>query len=121
MPQVLIVEPYRDARELYELALGLHGVRVTTAATGAEAMAIAREADLQVILMELRLPDADGLELASRLGRASDGTVPPQVVAMSADLTHFSEELALRAGCAAFLPKPCLLDTVVSEVRQSLR
>lgn len=117
-PVVLVVEPNRDSRELYRLAFDLAGVRVATASTGAEAIAIARVSKPRVVLMELRLPDADGLTVATTLARSAAG---PLVVAMSADLTHFTEAIARRAGCTAFLPKPCLPDVAVSEVRQSLR
>jgi CheY-like chemotaxis protein len=119
-PLVLLVEPDPDTRELYELALGLDGVAVTSAATGEEAMTMARETHPNVVVMELRLPDTDGLGLATLLGRPEVG-LRPQIVAMSADLTHFSEDIARRAGCAAFLPKPCLPELIVSEVRHSLR
>ena len=118
-PLVLLVEPNRDTRELYELALGMDGLAVTSAATAEEAMAMARASQPRVVLMELRLPDADGLDVATILGRGAERR--PQIVAMSADLTNFSEEIARRAGCAAFLSKPCLPEQVVSEVRHSLR
>lgn len=117
-PDVLLVEPDRDARELYELALGLAGVHVATAANGREALAMAHTHHPRVVVMELRLPDADGLALATRL---AGGDVRPQVLGMSADLLHFTDAIARRAGCATFLPKPCLPDVVVSEVCQSLR
>jgi CheY-like chemotaxis protein len=118
-PLVLVVDPCRDARELYELALGLDGLDVRTAATAAEALAIARESHPSVVLMELRLPGEDGLHVASEMVQQANGG--PQIVAMTADLMTFTAAAAHRAGCSVFLPKPCLPDVVVCEVRQALR
>jgi two-component system OmpR family response regulator len=118
-PLVLVVDPYRDARELYELALGLDGLEVRTAATGAEALAIARDAHPSVVLMELRLPDKDGLRVASEIFGQSHGD-RPQIVAMSADVLTFTADAARRAGCSVFLQKPCLPEEVLCEVRQAL-
>lgn len=117
-PDVLVIEPDRDARELYELALGLAGVRVATATNGREALEIAKSLNPRVVLMELRLPDGDGLAVASRL--AARGA-SPHIVGMSADLLHFTDAIARNAGCTAFFPKPCLPDVIVSEVRHSLQ
>jgi CheY-like chemotaxis protein len=98
---VLVVEDTPDSLEFVRELLESAGHRVACAATGAEAVRLGRARRFDLILLDLVLPDVDGVEVARRLAE----TKTP-VVAMSAHLDRWSEEEAHRAGFRRFLPKP---------------
>ena len=98
---VLVVEDTPDSLEFVRTLLESAGHRVACAATGEEAVRLGRERRFDLILLDLVLPDFDGVEVARRLAE----TKTP-VVAMSAHLDRWGEDEARRAGFRRFLPKP---------------
>jgi CheY-like chemotaxis protein len=98
---VLVVEDTPDSLEFVRELLESAGHRVACAATGAEAVRLGRARRFDLILLDLVLPDLDGLEVARRLAE----TKTP-VVAMSAHLDRWSEAEVRGAGLRRFLPKP---------------
>lgn len=113
-PLVLVVDDDRDARAIYRGYLRAMGCRVVTARDGNDAIdqAILRRPD--VIVMDLALPHMDGL-VATRHLRRQKLTRRVPIIALTAVPT--SRESARRAGCDAFLAKPCLPELLWWEVR----
>jgi two-component system cell cycle response regulator DivK len=116
MPTVLIVDDSEPNRKLARDILNAAGFRTLEAATGAEAVALALEHVLDVILMDLRLPDMDGTE-AVRTLRGAKGTARIPVVAMSALRVDGSGDWLEEAGFAGWLEKPIRVGTFADEVR----
>ena len=83
MTTVLVIDDNAMNRKLARDVLDAAGFRTVEAATGAEGIARAAEDQPDVILLDLRLPDMPGAEVARRL-RSDDGTPRVAVVAMSA-------------------------------------
>jgi two-component system cell cycle response regulator DivK len=119
MPTVLIVDDSEPNRKLARDILNAAGFRTLEAATGAEAVALALEHVLDVILMDLRLPDMDGTE-AVRTLRGAKGTARIPVVAMSALRVDGSGDWLEEAGFAGWLEKPIRVGTFADEVRAYL-
>jgi two-component system cell cycle response regulator DivK len=118
-PLVLIVDDAPDNREAYAEYLRFRGFRTLEAATGAEAMEQAREHRPDVILLDLRLPDIDGLDV-SRYVRATELLQHSKIIAVSAAVFPADVADALESGCDVFLQKPCLPDTLVAEIERLL-
>jgi two-component system cell cycle response regulator DivK len=118
-PLVLIVDDAPDNREAYAEYLRFRGFRTLEAATGADAIEQARENRPDVILLDLRLPDIDGLEV-SRYVRAEKTLQQAKIIAVSAAVFPADVADALRSGCHVFLQKPCLPDTLVAEIERLL-
>jgi two-component system, cell cycle response regulator DivK len=118
-PLVLVVDDYKDARELYSETLLVLGFRVATASNGVEAVEKARALGPDVILMDLSLPGIDGWE-ATRLLKSDDLTRHIPVVALTGHALEHAAERAKLAGCDRLLIKPALPDQVVAEVRRAI-
>lgn len=118
-PLVLIVEDYADAREMYVEYLKFSGFRVAEARNGVEALEQAFELHPDIILMDLALPRMDGWEATRRL-KADKRTSDIPVVALTGHALAGHAEGARRAGCDAFVTKPCLPDALVAELRSML-
>src|SRR5262245_10841344 len=113
-PLVLLVEDDRDGRLLFSEWLSDAGFRVETAHNGLQALERAREMLPDAILTDLHLPGIDGYELTRRLkSDPQTGGVPVLAVTGYAPFAQDSSR-ADRAGCDAFLPKPCDPEDVIT-------
>ena len=118
-PRVLVVDDYPDAREMYSEYLEYCGFEVVQAANGMEALQRAIETQPDIILMDLSLPVMDGWEATRRL-KADKRTVNIPVVALTGHALAGISEGARKAGCDAFVTKPCLPEDLVKEIRRVL-
>lgn len=118
-PRVLLVDDYPDAREMYSEYLKFTGFDVVEASNGIEALQRAVDMGPDIILMDLSLPVMDGWEATRRL-KADARTADIPVVALTGHALSGISEGAQRAGCDAFVTKPCLPEDLVKEIRQVL-
>jgi two-component system cell cycle response regulator DivK len=118
-PRVLLVDDYPDAREMYAEYLQFSGFDVVEAANGMEALQRAIESAPDIILMDLSLPVMDGWEATRRL-KSDERTAPIPVVALTGHALAGISEGARKAGCDAFITKPCLPEDLVREIRNVL-
>lgn len=80
--KVLVVDDHRDSSQVLRLMLERRGYDVQCAETGAEALRIAGELDPDIAIVDVCLPDADGIELGARL-REQSGYRALQVLTIS--------------------------------------
>lgn len=116
LPLVLIVDDNDRNRKLARDVLRAAGFRTLEAATAAEGIALASEHLPDVVLMDLRLPDADGTE-AVRTLRAQPRTSHIPVVAVTAVPLDAREGWLSDAGFAGYLVKPIDTDELPDLVR----
>ena len=117
MSSVLVVDDNDRNRKLALDVLSASGFRTFGAATAAQAIALAREHVPDVILMDLRLPDMDGVEATRELA-AHERTALIPVVAMTASPLEGREAWLEAAGFAGSLGKPIQVSTFAEEVRR---
>jgi two-component system, cell cycle response regulator DivK len=117
--RVLLVDDYPDAREMYTEYLEFSGYEVIGAGNGLEALQRAVDASPDIILMDLSLPVMDGWEATRRL-KADQRTASIPVVALTGHALAGISEGAKKAGCDAFVTKPCLPEDLVREIKKIL-
>jgi CheY-like chemotaxis protein len=117
-PLVLIVDDVTDNREGYAQYLQFRGFRTAEAETGQDALTEANRCRPDVILLDMRLPVIDGLEVTRRLRAGGFAETP--IIAVSASVAESDIAAALDSGCDAFLAKPCLPEAVVDEINRQL-
>ncbi|MEU8674952.1 response regulator transcription factor [Streptomyces sp. NPDC048560] len=91
---------------------------VDTATTGADAVRVCREVSPDVVLMDIRMPEMDGIEATRQLvGEAPDGAKAPRVLILTTfDLDEYVYD-ALRAGASGFLLKDATAERLFDAVR----
>ena len=94
-------------------------VRVLTAGNGHEALARAREAGPDLILLDLKMPGMDGWEVVRRL-KADPATARIHIVALTAQSMPGDREAALSAGCDEYMSKPVDLHALLAVLRERL-
>jgi two-component system cell cycle response regulator DivK len=119
-PRVLLVDDYPDAREMYTEYLKFSGFDVVEAGNGMEALQRAMDEAPDIILMDLSLPVMDGWEATRRL-KANRQTASIPVIALTGHALAGISEAAKRAGCDAFVTKPCLPEDLVREIKRLLQ
>jgi CheY-like chemotaxis protein len=95
------------------------GNRVVVARNGADAIARARDMHLDVILMDMQMPDMDGLEATRRI-RTDPGLAPIPIIALTALAMPGDRERCMEAGADDYLSKPVSLNGLVRTIEQQL-
>ena len=110
---VLIVDDHPSFRASARRLLEAAGYEVVgEAEDGVAALAAAGRLRPDIVLLDVRLPDIDGFEVARRL-RDSDGQTPQIVLTSSNDLTDLGEAIGA-SGARGFIPKGELTDSAVA-------
>ena len=116
-PVVVIIEDEARIRRFLRAALQGHGYRLFEAATGAEGLIEASSRQPEVVIIDLGLPDMDGLEVIRRLREWS--SVP--VLVLSARGGERDKVTALDAGADDYIEKPFGTDELLARIRVALR
>jgi PAS domain S-box-containing protein len=103
---ILVAEDNAVNRRVVELMLEKLGHAADMATTGVEAVSKARAGAYDVILMDVRMPEMDGLEAARRLREQLPGDARPYIIALTANAMREDYEECLHAGMDDFLAKP---------------
>jgi two-component system cell cycle response regulator DivK len=117
VPLVLIVDDDGKNRKLAADVLAAAGFETLGAGTGAEGVTLAADRVPDVVLLDLRLPDMDGADVARVLGE-DERTAGIPLVAMSSLPLEGRGEWLERAGFAGSLEKPIRIATFPDEVRR---
>jgi CheY-like chemotaxis protein len=104
-PVVMLVEDYRDTREMMRQMLELKGCRVVEASNGQEAIQLSQQGGLDLVLMDLNMPVLDGFTATLRI-REYERTRDVPVVAVTAFDTAEFRAAADAVGCCDFVVKP---------------
>jgi two-component system, cell cycle response regulator DivK len=115
--QILVVEDNEKNIKLCRDVLQAKGYRTLEARTGREAIELAAEHGPDLVLMDIQLPDIDGVEALRRL-RADDRTISIPVLALTTQAMHGDRERFLAAGFDGYISKPVNIVALVGTVRQ---
>ena len=117
VPHILIVDDHREIRELVSRALAKDGFRVSTAGDGKAMRRVLADARIDLILLDLMLPDEDGLSLCRSLRADSD--IP--IIMLTAKGDEVDRVIGLEMGADDYLPKPFGSRELVARIRAVLR
>jgi len=110
--RVLVVEDYEDTRFLMRLELEKRGFRVFEATDGEQGAALAAQERPDIVLMDIGLPNIDGIEATRRI-RGDSSMRDVLIVALTAHHETEYRAQALNAGCDAYLTKPIDFDWLI--------
>ena len=116
-PSVLVVEDNEKNMKLFRDVLQAAGYRTLEATTGAQAVELAAQHSPDLVLMDIQLPDFDGVEALGRL-RASDSTASLTVLALTAQAMEGDRDRFLAAGFDGYLSKPVNVADFVATVKR---
>jgi DNA-binding response OmpR family regulator len=117
MPKILIVEDEATVRDTLALNLNAEGYEVVTAADGEAGLAVAREKEFDLIVLDVMLPKLDGLSLCRLIRK--DSNVP--ILLLTARGTEVDKIVGLESGADDYIVKPFGLGEFLARVRAALR
>ena len=117
---VLVVEDNEPNRRVIRLMLNELGLDPDEAATGHDALDAALRKPYDIILMDLHMPDLDGLETTRRI-RSHEQGHRATIVALTANVAEGDEARCRAAGMDSYLQKPLKLDALRDAIRAVLR
>ncbi len=119
MKHVLIVDDEPDIRSSLESILRDEDYLVTTSGSAVEALELVRDAEYDALLLDIWLPDGDGLDVLDSI-RALDLARPPEVIMISGHGTIESAVRATKLGAYDFLEKPLSLERTLLMLRNAV-
>lgn len=117
MPKVLLIEDEATVRDTLAMNLRAENYEVLTAADGVDGLQQAREGSPDLIILDLMLPELDGLSVCRMLRR--DSNVP--IIMLTARGTEMDRIAGLETGADDYVVKPFSLGELLARVRASLR
>ena len=104
---ILYIEDNPDNMMLVQRALESRGYHLLKAMTGLSGVEAAEREDVDLILLDINLPDIDGYEVARRLRKSSKTSLMhTPIIAITANALKGDAEKALDAGCDVYMSKP---------------
>ncbi len=116
---ILIVEDYSDTREMLSILLRSRGYKVIEAEDGVEGLLKAGWVYPDLIIMDLSLPEMDGVEVARRIHAQAKLSQTP-IFVISAYLTEAVQADVRAAGCVETFSKPFDAETLLEKITETL-
>lgn len=119
MKRILVVEDNETNLYLIRFMLEKSGYEVIEAREGAVGVEMAVKEKPNLVIMDIQLPDIDGLEATKRI-RASEADTEIPIIALTSFAMAGDREKALAAGCTGYIEKPINPDTFIAEIEKFL-
>jgi|SRR6187402_145156 len=120
MNHILVVDDEADIRTSLESILRDEGYAVTSTGTATEALELIRDVEYDVVLLDIWLPDGDGLDVLAEI-RAMGSTSTPEVVIISGHGTIEAAVRATKLGAYDFLEKPLSLERTLVLLKNAVK
>lgn len=115
MCKLLIVDDDKTILQLFSIALGREGYQVTTAESGREGLRIASEIPMEIILLDINLPDMSGIEVMRQVAKTTHAIV----ILITGEEEGHTHESLVQQGAADFIVKPVRVPELVSRLKQA--
>ncbi len=119
MKRILVVEDNETNMYLIKFMLKKSGYEVIEAREGAVGVELAIKEKPDLIIMDIQLPDIDGLKATKRI-RASEANGEIPIIALTSFAMAGDREKALAAGCTGYIEKPINPETFIAEIEKYL-
>ena len=118
--KILIVEDEHDILQLVKLYLGKEGFRTVTATTGMEGLRQVKQEKPDLVVLDLMLPEMDGLEVCKRL-RSAPATAMLPIIMLTAKAEESDTIIGLELGADDYVTKPFSPKTLVARIKALFR
>ena len=117
--QILVAEDHVTNQRLALLMLEGLGYRADVAANGLEVLEALNRQSYDVILMDVQMPEMDGLEATRLVRQRWPGEEGPRIIAMTANVTKDDRQACLDIGMNDYLPKPIRVEELMAALNRS--
>ena len=114
---ILYVEDTPENRNLIRRVLGAEGYTVIEAPNAATAFEKLEAGGIDIILMDINMPDMDGYTLTAKI-KAIEKFKKIPIIAVTANVMRGDREKSLEAGCDGYIQKPIDIDTLAQQIER---
>jgi len=116
-PNILCIEDHPDNMMLIRRLFRPDSYNLIEAKTGAQGLSIAESQELDLVLLDINLPDIDGYEIARRIRSSSKPELTQiPIIALTANAMKGDAQKAMSAGCTRYMSKPVNIVELVETV-----
>lgn len=119
MANILVVDDDKDLARVIQMMLERAGHNIVTANNGEQGIAVATQHPIDMLVLDVMMPDMDGYEVTRRL-RSMERTKRLPILILSARAQPIDQQMALDAGANAFLAKPVTPQSLTEKVSEVL-
>lgn len=117
---ILYIEDHPDNMTLVRRVVQANDYTLIEARTGFQGLWIAENQPVDLILLDINLPDVDGYEIARRLRKSTKpGVSQIPIIAITANAMRGDTAKALEAGCDMYMAKPFDIQALVDNIKES--
>lgn len=120
MKNILVVEDNEKNMYLMNFLLKKNGYRMIEARSGKKAIELAVKEKPDLIIMDIKLPDIDGLETTKEIRKTKEGSKIP-IIAVTSYALPGDEKKALDAGCNRYITKPINPETFIKDIEKQFK
>ncbi len=120
MKKILVVDDEEKNRYLISFILEKNGFEVVTATDGLDGVEAAKRQQVDLIIMDIKMPKMDGYESTRRIKKL-EGYQSVPIIALTSYAMAGDKKKALDAGCDGYIAKPINPETFIEEIRKYLR
>ncbi len=117
--KVLLADDNQAVRQVLTASLQPHGFAIIPAGSGPEALSLARAEQPDLLLLDVSMPQMNGIEVCRRL-QADPRTARCKVIMLTASSAYRDQVAAQEAGAIDYVVKPFSPATLLARVRQAL-
>ena len=118
--QIVVIDDTHSIRAFLRISLEAQGATLHEAATAAYGLALCEQVNPDVVLLDLGLPDNEGINLLPRLKRLAKSKSLPVIVITVRKEPKF-KEMAMELGADAYLTKPFAIEHLIEVIENSLK
>jgi DNA-binding response OmpR family regulator len=118
--QILAIDDTPSIRTFLRISLEAYGAAFHEAATAGEGLALCESLKPDLVVLDLGLPDRDGLDILPEIKQAKDTGAPPKVIILSVRKEPRIKEQARALGADAYLTKPFLMEDLIEVIDHHL-
>lgn len=118
--RILAIDDTASIRTFLRISLQAQGAQFLEAATAMQGLAVLHESKPDLVVLDLGLPDKDGLEILPQIKEQINGHVPPPVVILSVRKEQRIKDKALELGADAYLTKPFMMEDLLEVISEKL-
>lgn len=122
--KILAIDDALSIRTFLRISLESQGVEFYEAGTAKEGLALCQKIKPDLVVLDLGLPDRDGLDILPEIKRPKDAklnTPAPQVVVLTARRENEIKDKASQLGADAYITKPFMVDELIEVIEQHVR
>jgi DNA-binding response OmpR family regulator len=117
---ILAIDDTASIRTFLRISLNAHGAMFYEAATASEGLSLCKEIKPDLVVLDLGLPDRDGLDILPEIKHQENNGYAPNVIILSVRKEQSTKDKAFRLGADAYLTKPFLMEDLLEIIEQKI-